>query len=229
MSRKDLPDSTLAMFTKPRRVYIACLNCRKRKIKCVTTEESPDKPCERCAKRGLTCEYVSVGDQEFPSPTSTQSGRGGPPMTQAQSVPPPRYGPNTWGQSPPAYGGNNPGGATPYPYNPHSNSPYLNSPPPMPQTDPYHSSRGQHGATPQYPAYNHPAMTAGPSHAPQAQPYPTAGFPQHQPPPVHGSYNQYGQYFPNPSPGPNNMFYPTNTYNSRCTCPPTGACFCGAR
>ncbi|KAJ7679724.1 hypothetical protein B0H17DRAFT_1139006 [Mycena rosella] len=49
-----------------RRVYIACLNCRKRKIKCMT-EESDRKPCDRCIRHGLVCEYVPVADESIHS------------------------------------------------------------------------------------------------------------------------------------------------------------------
>ncbi|KAJ3736473.1 hypothetical protein DFJ43DRAFT_621684 [Lentinula guzmanii] len=54
--------------TRRRRAQIACRNCRKRKIKCVTNEEPPHNPCERCQRKGLVCEYVAVGE---PSPPST--------------------------------------------------------------------------------------------------------------------------------------------------------------
>ncbi|KAJ3967536.1 hypothetical protein EV361DRAFT_487360 [Lentinula raphanica] len=54
--------------TRRRRAQIACRNCRKRKIKCVTNEEPPHNPCERCQRKGLICEYVAVGE---PSPPST--------------------------------------------------------------------------------------------------------------------------------------------------------------
>ncbi|KAJ3741235.1 hypothetical protein DFH05DRAFT_319450 [Lentinula detonsa] len=52
--------------TRRRRAQIACRNCRK--IKCVTNEEPPHNPCERCQRKGLVCEYVAVGE---PSPPST--------------------------------------------------------------------------------------------------------------------------------------------------------------
>ncbi|KAJ7677635.1 hypothetical protein B0H17DRAFT_111079 [Mycena rosella] len=45
-----------------RRVYIACLNCRKRKIKCLS--ENSD-PCARCIKMGLHCEYLPVADESI--------------------------------------------------------------------------------------------------------------------------------------------------------------------
>ncbi|KAJ7442021.1 hypothetical protein FB451DRAFT_1440748 [Mycena latifolia] len=51
-----------------RRVYIACLNCRKRKIKCMT-EEIDQKPCVRCRRHGLACEYLPVADEPIQSGT----------------------------------------------------------------------------------------------------------------------------------------------------------------
>ncbi|KAJ7743919.1 hypothetical protein DFH07DRAFT_777250 [Mycena maculata] len=41
-------------LTRRTRVYTACLNCRKRKI----------KPCERCIRRNLHCKYLAVGTEE---------------------------------------------------------------------------------------------------------------------------------------------------------------------
>ncbi|KAJ7020035.1 hypothetical protein C8F04DRAFT_1275541 [Mycena alexandri] len=52
------------VFLNRRRVIIACTNCRKRKIRCLTAEETPEKPCGRCVKRGLKCEYITVTDQQ---------------------------------------------------------------------------------------------------------------------------------------------------------------------
>ncbi|KAJ7685903.1 hypothetical protein B0H17DRAFT_1137248 [Mycena rosella] len=42
---------------KRRRTVLACTHCRKRKVRCVTKEQPPQSPCDRCAKRGFTCEY----------------------------------------------------------------------------------------------------------------------------------------------------------------------------
>ncbi|KAJ7368205.1 hypothetical protein DFH08DRAFT_18435 [Mycena albidolilacea] len=63
----DTPTSAL-LNTRRKRAMIACKLCRKRKIKCVTTEEPPRHPCARCTKRGLTCEYVAVEEEEPDSP-----------------------------------------------------------------------------------------------------------------------------------------------------------------
>ncbi|KAJ7087088.1 hypothetical protein C8R44DRAFT_900732 [Mycena epipterygia] len=56
--------------TVRRRLNIACTNCRKRKIKCVTVDlDAPpgESPCARCEKKGLVCEYVPAGEQEVPA------------------------------------------------------------------------------------------------------------------------------------------------------------------
>ncbi|KAJ7448926.1 hypothetical protein FB451DRAFT_1187432 [Mycena latifolia] len=67
------------------RATIACSNCRKHKMKCKPTDDNLIAPCERCARRGLTCEYVSVNDQRdelvsgadaTPAETTSDSRRG---------------------------------------------------------------------------------------------------------------------------------------------------------
>ncbi|KAJ7615982.1 hypothetical protein FB45DRAFT_1106894 [Roridomyces roridus] len=40
-----------------RRAYVACVNCRRRKVKCVPTSENDwTQPCVRCQRKGLECE-----------------------------------------------------------------------------------------------------------------------------------------------------------------------------
>ncbi|KAF7300883.1 C6 finger domain [Mycena kentingensis (nom. inval.)] len=51
------------IFSTRRRVIIACTNCRKRKVRCLTAEDSPVHPCTRCVAKGLRCEYITVTDQ----------------------------------------------------------------------------------------------------------------------------------------------------------------------
>ncbi|KAJ7026782.1 hypothetical protein C8F04DRAFT_1296110 [Mycena alexandri] len=58
------PQHLPAVFLNRRRNIIACTNCRKRKIRCLTPEEPPENPCERCVKRGLRCEYITVANQQ---------------------------------------------------------------------------------------------------------------------------------------------------------------------
>lgn len=89
-------------FVKRNRVYIACVNCRKRKVKvrlyhsisgfrfndpsavflpqCIT-DETEQTPCERCVRKGLHCEYLAVGvaprgrgDAPLPPPSGPQPG-----------------------------------------------------------------------------------------------------------------------------------------------------------
>ncbi|KAJ7699994.1 hypothetical protein B0H17DRAFT_1048134 [Mycena rosella] len=67
MSDPTLTSSLLN--NRRRRAMIACTNCRRRKIKCVTSEEPPRNPCARCTKRSLPCEYVAV-DEDSPTPES---------------------------------------------------------------------------------------------------------------------------------------------------------------
>ncbi|KAJ6489961.1 hypothetical protein C8R45DRAFT_929251 [Mycena sanguinolenta] len=48
---------------RPRkRVYIACSNCRKAKVKC-KTDEQETKPCKRCIRKRLDCEYLTVAEE----------------------------------------------------------------------------------------------------------------------------------------------------------------------
>ncbi|KAJ7824967.1 hypothetical protein B0H14DRAFT_1291747 [Mycena olivaceomarginata] len=63
------PNLPLDLFTKKRRVNIACVHCRKRKVKCTTFDESS---CGRCSKMGLSCTYLPVGAQgvDLKSPTA---------------------------------------------------------------------------------------------------------------------------------------------------------------
>ncbi|KAJ7064654.1 hypothetical protein C8F01DRAFT_1354141 [Mycena amicta] len=56
------PATASKLFQKRRRAYIACSNCRKRKIKCITTSDAEYRPCTRCAQKGLVCEYIAVPD-----------------------------------------------------------------------------------------------------------------------------------------------------------------------
>ncbi|KAJ7106674.1 hypothetical protein C8R44DRAFT_745141 [Mycena epipterygia] len=94
-------------FNRRRRVYIACLNCRRRKIKCLT-EESEQRPCERCIRKGLVCEYLPVADEQAQSagsnpPPPTQSGFGHPPPAPYNQPPVPR--PAATFNATPAYNG----------------------------------------------------------------------------------------------------------------------------
>ncbi|KAJ7627942.1 hypothetical protein DFH06DRAFT_1338773 [Mycena polygramma] len=90
---------------KRTRVFLACLNCRKRKIKCLT-EDSEQKPCERCVRKGLLCEYRPVADEGDPS-AGIPSGAARP--SAGQPISPPGVAPGHYfgaGNPRPPQGGN---------------------------------------------------------------------------------------------------------------------------
>jgi hypothetical protein len=83
-------------FKMRRRAYVACIACRKRKVRvsprvhcfrvplpecdirqCVAPSVDDDKPCVRCKARGRKCEFRAVPDTE----ESTSSGASAPPGT----------------------------------------------------------------------------------------------------------------------------------------------------
>ncbi|KAJ7908937.1 hypothetical protein B0H13DRAFT_1878103 [Mycena leptocephala] len=53
MSNLSTPTSS-SLFTKRRRAYVACNNCRKRKAKCVAGSEVDYKPCTRWSPQPIT-------------------------------------------------------------------------------------------------------------------------------------------------------------------------------
>ncbi|KAJ7823718.1 hypothetical protein B0H14DRAFT_3469889 [Mycena olivaceomarginata] len=68
MSRSSTPSSVLSLFTKRRRAFLACTECRKRKIKCVSVPDTDSyRPCTRCTQKGIKCEYYAVPDNYHPS------------------------------------------------------------------------------------------------------------------------------------------------------------------
>ncbi|KAJ7629118.1 hypothetical protein FB45DRAFT_48720 [Roridomyces roridus] len=71
------PPPLASILTSRRRVVIACTNCRRRKIRCATDSEDdiPRNPCERCVKKGLKCEYITVADQFSTPPPASPSPR----------------------------------------------------------------------------------------------------------------------------------------------------------
>ncbi|KAJ7039948.1 hypothetical protein C8F04DRAFT_272289 [Mycena alexandri] len=64
----DLPLNS-KLFTKRRRAYVACQNCRKRKIKCYAASEGDFGPCGRCIAKGAQCLYYAV-PEEYLYPSS---------------------------------------------------------------------------------------------------------------------------------------------------------------
>ncbi|KAF8198764.1 hypothetical protein K438DRAFT_693563 [Mycena galopus ATCC 62051] len=61
------------MGQKRRRTIIACSCCRRRKIRCITSEQPPINPCTHCKRKSLNCEYVAVADPEDYSSSSPRS------------------------------------------------------------------------------------------------------------------------------------------------------------
>ncbi|KAJ7870251.1 hypothetical protein B0H13DRAFT_1896251 [Mycena leptocephala] len=70
MSNLPPPPTSSTLFMKRRRAFVACANCRKRKIKCATMADGDCRPCTRCAVKGLKCEYVAVDESQGPPPTT---------------------------------------------------------------------------------------------------------------------------------------------------------------
>ncbi|KAJ7114944.1 hypothetical protein C8R44DRAFT_740282 [Mycena epipterygia] len=138
---KPLPPIVPPMFTMVRRRgVIACTNCRRRKIKCLTPDDPPKNPCQRCVKKGLKCEYLRVVDQddELPTPTSstqtpqfaTEGHRSAPP-TSAQYSKASHSGalpiiPQFYAN--PRMGPPNPGSSSPYPSTVPTNTQYSYPP-----------------------------------------------------------------------------------------------------
>ncbi|KAJ7453284.1 hypothetical protein B0H11DRAFT_2317970 [Mycena galericulata] len=122
MSSSSTPSSSYSDWTKHRRAYVACMTCRQRKIKCVPTSENDwSKPCTRCAKKGLQCEYAPAARLESSTPQD--------PAPSSQSGNPSRSSSGHWPSAPAPPGP--PGGSSTYPRGanyaapqPGSNRPY---------------------------------------------------------------------------------------------------------
>ncbi|KAJ6502869.1 hypothetical protein C8R47DRAFT_1193172 [Mycena vitilis] len=74
-------DSSLKAFTQRKRIYVACVHCRKRKIRCIK-DGFEGAQCERCKKKGLDCEYVPVCEERekalFTTPEGSENGSPAP-------------------------------------------------------------------------------------------------------------------------------------------------------
>nr|GAT43823.1 predicted protein [Mycena chlorophos] len=53
---------------------LVCLTCRTNNIKCIPSPQAPAIACQRCARKGLPCQYVAVPS----SPTTSSSSIQGP-------------------------------------------------------------------------------------------------------------------------------------------------------
>ncbi|KAK7038556.1 hypothetical protein R3P38DRAFT_2770789 [Favolaschia claudopus] len=95
--------SAMNLFTKRRRAYVACSNCRLKKVKCVRTSEVEYTPCTRCAIKGAKCEYFAVPDDDVDSPPGTPQ----PPAINLPTSYGRGHGDEAWGQqtiTPPSAG-----------------------------------------------------------------------------------------------------------------------------
>ncbi|KAJ7476588.1 hypothetical protein FB451DRAFT_1173454 [Mycena latifolia] len=91
----------MATFTKPTRIYMACMNCRAGKVKCLSSGDG--QPCARCTKRSLECEYLTVPNEQARSGTTSDSGRRSRKQPPAPSAPASHMSPG-WTQAPAGYG-----------------------------------------------------------------------------------------------------------------------------
>ncbi|KAJ7339723.1 hypothetical protein DFH08DRAFT_963771 [Mycena albidolilacea] len=121
-------------FEQTTRVAVACRNCRERKVKCMTT--SQEKPCMRCERNELECQYVSIDKQKA-------RGSGSKPPGHSSSGHPPR---KPFPQAPPINQSSNSGGDGQIPfygcYDNHSSAgpQYAPSVPPALGDYPYNNS-----------------------------------------------------------------------------------------
>ncbi|KAJ7685849.1 hypothetical protein B0H17DRAFT_18667 [Mycena rosella] len=56
---------TMPFALSRRRTIMACSHCRKRKTRCITTEQPPKNPCARCIKGHFTCEYIAAPEPYY--------------------------------------------------------------------------------------------------------------------------------------------------------------------
>ncbi|KAF7366180.1 C6 finger domain [Mycena venus] len=82
---RPLPPILPPIFLTRRRVIIACTNCRKRKIRCLTPEDPPLNPCDRCTKKGLKCEYITIANQRDETLSAGRGSRRGHPPAHGYS------------------------------------------------------------------------------------------------------------------------------------------------
>ncbi|KAJ7153987.1 hypothetical protein C8R43DRAFT_1235360 [Mycena crocata] len=102
---------------KRTRTFAACQECRKKKIKCVTTSNDDDEPCARCTQKGIQCYFLPILEDD----SSFQSH--GTPSPQGQRPHHPASHNSAWGHAG-SSSGPNAAMIQPYPYGGPSH-PYL--------------------------------------------------------------------------------------------------------
>ncbi|KAJ7865364.1 hypothetical protein B0H14DRAFT_2734540, partial [Mycena olivaceomarginata] len=104
---------------KRRRTLMACAHCRRRKTRCITSEQPPTKPCANCTKKHLNCEYFAVDPDERAESTFGSTRSITPPSPFYAGRPPSRN-PSSGDSRPSSAGSDH----LPAPTNPHG---YLGS------------------------------------------------------------------------------------------------------
>ncbi|KAF7318643.1 Ribonuclease T2 [Mycena chlorophos] len=61
---------------KQTRSLKACLTCRKRKVRCMPNEQTPNAPCAQCRQRNLECEYADPNFDPHFRPMNPAAGAG---------------------------------------------------------------------------------------------------------------------------------------------------------
>ncbi|KAJ7512634.1 hypothetical protein B0H11DRAFT_1946606 [Mycena galericulata] len=223
--------SSVPVATPPpghQRNRIACVNCRKRKIKCITDKKQPRSACERCTREGAICEYIAAPSEDEISPSQSSFALG------SGSVPPvPRW---VEPLDPESYARNK--GAFPSPPAPQGQGPssmysgyggQAAAPPGNYPMTPFQQQ--QHGHP--YSSQLNPTMLSNPAHNIPGNRYPAGGNSPY--PGINDAANINVHY--GPFPGPAGTVYPwsqprpqaaANSYNGGCTCT-TAQCFCGRR
>ncbi|KAJ7718358.1 hypothetical protein DFH07DRAFT_333863 [Mycena maculata] len=234
MSSSGKSKKSTQTTSKRRRAFVACSNCRKRKIKCVTASDADDDPCTRCSQKGLTCEYAAVSENDSASessrpntPSAWYPSQANPPQNAYASIP------QFLGTAPALPRGmNHPQAAgtqfylsgeipsSSYPYRPYSAAGHTHQPAqPRPQGSfPY--TTHPHTAVPHMQSAPPGEAQFYPGWGGQGTHYPSAA-------PDNGSFYSpgYGQAYA-PQGQPANAVYDWLSRIS-CVCPP-GPCYCGA-
>ncbi|KAJ7024487.1 hypothetical protein C8F04DRAFT_1254389 [Mycena alexandri] len=180
MSSSSTPGKPSNPFMKPRRAYVACAQCRKRKIKCVSVSDIDYRPCTRCAAKGLKCEYFAVPEDDNISqadipPPEFQASRHPQQGWAPQPITPPSAGINEYLSSSSSRRASRSGAVPPptgpprYPYQPKSTHSGMAAPSQTGQTP---SAPAQHAG---YPHSQHGFASM------HQQPHPGAAAPQYYP------------------------------------------------
>jgi hypothetical protein len=204
--------STFDDFSTRKRIYVACVHCRRRKVRvsripfssistlipvgqCITTDDST--PCNRCVEKGLSCQYLAVCEEREQS-LFTSPGEGSLPSPPPSSTPPPP----TWNQashgghnrpSSTSHGHNNYPGQSPSQFNPQYTPPSASQFNPSPGYPPSYTAPGS------VPYSNRPPSQPHYSNRPPSQPqFPTS--PPYMYPMATQSSHYPGSGAPHPAP-----------------------------